>query len=255
MAKRQQHKEVTLARNLAYALGKAPAEFGLVPDEEGWVGIKDLIKAFAQEEGLRGVRESMVMDAASRLAPDELELEGKRVRARQRTYERPRYGEEPPAHIFIGVRRKAWPALSRRGLDSGPDRPSWVLSSNKELAQKLGERRDNEAVLITVQAARAMEMGTVFAGWGEELYLADWIAADCLMGPPIDEKLFPPKKPSKSKKEDQAPKMPALDQMPGSFVLNMDEDEKPYKRKGIKKEISWKNERRKGSRKKRDTEY
>ena len=44
--------------------------------------------------------------------------------------------------------------------------------------------------------------------------------------------------------------MPALDELPGTFVLNLDEDEKPYKRKGLKKEIGWKNERRKGRRKK-----
>ena len=255
MPKRQQHKEVTLVRNLSYALGRAPAEFGLVPDDEGWVSIKELIKAFAQEEGLKGVRESMVMDAASRLAADELELDGKRIRCRERSYQRQRYGEEPPAHIYIAVRRKAWPALSKRGLDSGPDRPAWIFSSNKALAQKLGKRRDNEAVLVTVQAARAMEMGAVFAGWGDECYLADWVPAECLMGPPIDEKLFPPKKPPKPKKEDQGPKMPALDEMPGSFVLNMDEEEKPYKRKGLKKEINWKNERRKGRRKNKGEEY
>ena len=200
MAKRQQHKEVTLVRNLTYALGRAPAEFGLVPDEEGWVSLKDLIKAFAQEEGLTGVRESMVKDAAARLAPDELEVEDRRIRARERTYARPRYGEEPPPHIFIRVRRKAWPAISKRGLDSGPGRPAWVFSSNQDLARKLGKRRDNEAVLVTVQAAQAMERGTVFAGWGEELYLADWVDASCLMGPPIDEKLFPPKKTGQKEK-------------------------------------------------------
>jgi hypothetical protein len=138
MPKRQQHKETALVKNLLYALGRNPAEFGLVPDDEGWISTKELVKAYSQEEGLRGVRESMVKDAAQRLASDELELDERRIRAKERSYARPSYGVEPPPHIFVAVRRKAWPALSSRGLDSGADRPPWVLSSDKERALKLG---------------------------------------------------------------------------------------------------------------------
>jgi putative RNA 2'-phosphotransferase len=248
MPKRQQHKEAALVKTLLYTLARNPAEFGLVPDDAGWVSTKELIKAYSQEEGLRWVRESMVKDAAQRLALNELELVERRIRAKERGYARPNYGVEPPAHIFVAVRRKAWPALSKRGLDSGPDRPAWVFSSNKERAMLLGKRRDQDPVLVTVQAAQAMDQGSVFAGWGEDLFLADWVPASCLMGPPINEKLFPPKPQPKRKKEPAKPILPSVEELPGSFVVNLEDVEKPYKRKGLKKEISWKNERRKDKR-------
>jgi len=40
-----------LAKMLAYVLGRRPDEFGLIPDAEGFVRIKDLLKALHEEEG------------------------------------------------------------------------------------------------------------------------------------------------------------------------------------------------------------
>lgn len=249
MPKKQQHKETGLVKMLAYVLGVAPQEFGLVPDEQGWVSVKELSKALHEEEGWRGVRESMIKDAVNRLAPDELELDDKLIRSRTRKPPRPRPGVEPPPHIFIGLRRRAWPVIKDRGLEARNDIPV-VLAREKEFALRLGRRRDAEPVLVTVQAHQAMDLGVMFSRLGQDLFLADWIPADCLMGPPVPERTAP-KKPAKPKPEKPSgPKMPAPDAMPGSFIVQQEDMDKPYKRKGIEKRVKWKDERRKDRRRK-----
>ncbi|KIX13842.1 RNA 2'-phosphotransferase [Dethiosulfatarculus sandiegensis] len=245
--KRQEHKEKALVRMLTYALSINPAEFGILPDSEGWYPLKELVKALGQQEGFKHVRETMIKDAAARLAPDKLEVSGKLVRALEKTPPRPVYGEDPPAHLHLGVKRKAWPVIKKKGLNPR-EGDRIILAADREEALLLGKRRDTEPVMITVQAHQAMDQGVVFALWGESLYLADWLPAKCLTGPAVEENL-PVKKPAKPKPEKSL--MPEPDAMPGSFLIAQDEMEKPYKKKGLKKEISWKNERKKANRRKK----
>ena len=49
---RQQLKQqrLSLSRMLAYVLGHRPDEFGLLPDESGYVRLKDLLTALKEEE-------------------------------------------------------------------------------------------------------------------------------------------------------------------------------------------------------------
>ncbi|BEQ15062.1 RNA 2'-phosphotransferase [Desulfoferula mesophila] len=246
MARRQSQKEDNLVRILRYALGVAPAEFALLPDDEGWVPVKELLAALHQEEGWKHLRQGMLNDAASRLVPELVELDDKRIRVSERSFQPPDYGAAPPAHLYLGARRKAWPVLKRRGLEETHDGRPWILSATPEAALRLGERRDSEPVLITVQAHQASDQGALFPAWGE-YFLCAWAPAACLMGPPIEETVIP-KKPAKPKPAPAGPAMPAADSMPGSFLVDPDDVEKPYKRKGITKDIPWKRERRKDRR-------
>lgn len=241
VSRRQSHKEQNLVKMLRYVLGVAPAEFGLLPDSQGWLNIKELLQALHDEEGWRHLRQGMIQDAAIRVASDEFELEDKRIRARKRSYPEPDYGSDPPAHLYLGARRRAWPALSRHGLAAGTDERPVVLATDAETALKIGRRKDNEALLITVQAHQAKEQGAVFPGWGD-LFLCDWAPASCLMGPPLSER--PPTKKASTKKTPSQPAMPSPEAMPGSFTVMPEDIEKPYKKKGLKKDIKWKNQRR-----------
>ncbi|MFW5875013.1 MAG: RNA 2'-phosphotransferase, partial [bacterium] len=49
-----------LAKLLSYILEKRPDEFGLIPDEQGYVSIKELLKVFAETEGWRHIRRSSI---------------------------------------------------------------------------------------------------------------------------------------------------------------------------------------------------
>ncbi|MCF8099865.1 MAG: hypothetical protein K9K65_18650 [Desulfarculaceae bacterium] len=247
MARRQSQKEDNLVRMLRYALGVAPAEFALLPDENGWVPIKELLAALHQEEGWKHLRQGMLSDAATRLAPELVELQEKRIRVSERSFELPDYGAAPPAHLYLGARRKAGPVLTRRGLEETHDGRPWILAVTEEAALKLGQRRDSAPVLVTVQASQAQDQGAVFPAWGD-YFLCAWAPASCLMGPPVTEAV-PAKKPkAKPAPTPPGPAMPAPGTMPGSFLLAQEDVEKPYKRKGITKDIAWKRDRRKDKR-------
>jgi putative RNA 2'-phosphotransferase len=248
--KRQEHKETALLRMLVYALGTAPYEFGVVPDQGGWVPIKDLVKALHDEPDWRFVRESMVLEAATRLAPETLESDGRLVRARERRPLERDYAATPPGHLYYGARRRAWSVIHEKGLTPSQG-AALILSATPQEALKLGHRRDSEALLITVQARKAYERGVLFSLLGERLWLCDWLPADCLLGPSVQEDQ-PQKKPAKPKPAASPPGFPSLpspESMPGSFLLNTDDAPKPYKRKGIKKDIAWKKDRRQDQRK------
>lgn len=45
-----------LSKFLGYILGYSPCEFGLIPDSDGFVKIKELLKAVCEEDGWRHVR-------------------------------------------------------------------------------------------------------------------------------------------------------------------------------------------------------
>lgn len=247
--RRQEHKETSLLRMLTYALGVAPHELGLVPDPGGWVPVKDLVKALADEPDWRFVRESMVLEAATRLAPQDLETDGKLVRARDRRPLERDWAADPPGHLYHGARRRAWPVIHEKGLIA-PAGGALVLLATPEEALKLGRRRDHEALLITVQARKAQGQGVLFSLLGGRLWLCDRLPADCLLGPPVQDDQ-PQKKPQKPKPPPPPAGMPSLpspEAMPGSFLLNTEDTQKPYKRKGLKKDIEWKKERRKDQR-------
>ena len=59
----QQKHTQKLAKFLDYVLGRNPDEFGLVPDEQGYVKIKELLKALNQEEGWRHLRLANINEA------------------------------------------------------------------------------------------------------------------------------------------------------------------------------------------------
>lgn len=247
MPKKQVQKDESLIRMLGYMLGVHPDSFGLVPDEEGWVSIKELLKAMHEEDGWRGVRGSMVRQAAERLSPETLQIDGSRIRALDRQPNPPEYGVVTPAHLYIAVRERIYPVIRENGLASSEGRPV-VLVADEDHALRLGRRKDPQPVLVTVQARKAGERGVAFALFGEALYLCDQVPPDCLMGPPVPEQRPAAKKPAKDKPAAPRPLIHQPVEPPGSFSLFPEEEEKSYKRKGIKKDIAWKRERRRGRR-------
>ena len=242
-------KDASLVKMLAYVLGVAPGEYGLYPDENGYVGVKELLKALHESEGWHGVRRGMIDDAVNRLAPDDFELDENSIRCLSRTPPRPVWGEEPPAHLYLGLRPKAWAGVSKKGLQANQAGPV-MLAAGQEWALRLGSRRAPNPLVVTVQARQAGEQGVVFGRISEELYVCEWLPAGCLMGPRVEERP-PQRKPAAEKKKEPAldwSRLPKAEEMPGSFLISAEDMEKPYKRKGVKKDIQWKKDRRKARR-------
>jgi putative RNA 2'-phosphotransferase len=122
-----------------------------------------------------------------------------------------------------------------------------MLATTEALAQRMGKRRDAQPVLLTVQAQRACEAGVQFSKYGEFIYITDHVPVGYFTGPPP---------PQVEKTEVRKPrKEPASipEDLPGSFIFDAERSrtlqQQQLKRKGLRKEIAWKQEARKSRRK------
>ena len=209
-----------LAKFLNYVLSRRPDEFGLVTDKEGFVKIKELIKATIEEEGLKYVRRSHINEIMITLPNHGLEVAENLIRAINREHlPKQSFALDPPKLLYTCVREKAYPYVLDKGImPTGFSKV--ILSSNRDLAQRMGRRSDHGAVLLTVQVNQSEVKGVVFFTAGESLFLADYIPPECFSGPPLPKDLPDTRKADKPQKEPA--KMPA-----GSFFLDLNKKEHP----------------------------
>ncbi|HAO22176.1 MAG: hypothetical protein BWK80_48015 [Desulfobacteraceae bacterium IS3] len=208
-----------LAKFLSYILGRNPDEFGLIPDSNGYVRIKDLLKAFSEEEGLRYVREAHLKEVVLAIPNSPIELNESLIRAKNREHLREKMpAQDIPKLLYVCVRKKAHSTVLEKGLLPGAY-PQAVLSSNPEMAQRIGRRIDQEPVMLTVHSRKLIEKGMVIYQTGETLYAADMIPADCITGPPLPKQ----KEESKKKSPAEERKIPVS---AGSFFPDFTDNEK-----------------------------
>lgn len=176
----------SLAKTLRYILANAPDEFGLVLDEEGWVQIKHLIQALNEEAQWKGITAARVIDLLWQLEPCPFEIDGSRIRvqASQLGTCTPPQKETfpPPAVLFLGIRRKSYPVVHEKGVQShGED--EIVLARTSEMALRIGRRRDPRPILVEVHTHIAQQQGVRFLSYGAHLFLVKQLGPECLRGP------------------------------------------------------------------------
>jgi len=232
MARKKEPRQ--LAKLMDYILSRRPDEFGLVADADGYVKIKDLIKAITEEEGWRYVRRSHIDEVIITLTDPGFEICGTCIRATQRQH-LPQHCNvaDPPSLLYACIRPKAYPGVALTGI-----RPSShsqvILSSRRDLCERIGRRIDPGPVILTIQVQNSVKKGVVYRQAGEHLFLADFIPPDCFTGPRLPKEKTPP--PAADK-----PEKPEAWKPPGSFFIDLDEksDSTPSgarHRKGIKKQ-------------------
>ena len=226
-----------LAKFIAYVLGRHPDEFGLIPDELGFVKIKELLKALHEEPGWTYVRPDHLNELQFSSATNVIEIQDEKVRARERD-RLPRHviPEKLPGVLYTTVRRRAYPFVHDQGLRALPQ-SRIVLSSHNEMARRLGKRIDAHPVLLTVQVSLAQSAGTQFNQYGDKLFVADFIPTSALQGPPL------PKTPY-GKRTAPEPERPRT---PGSYFPDAAAIEDPGATTGRpthRKEKDWKKGRR-----------
>jgi len=176
---------VQLARTLAYILGRRPDEFGLVTDSQGFVKIKDLLKALGEEQGFRHVRRGHMEEIIVTMPNAPIEIQESRIRASDRTHLAPWTPvETPPKLLYTCVRRKAYPVVLERGISPG-NFPQVVLSTDQDMALRIGRRIDASPVLLTVSVQQALGAQVRFLSAGGSLFLSEDIPPDCFTGPPL----------------------------------------------------------------------
>lgn len=235
-----------LAKFLEYVLARRPDEFGLIPDPDGFVKIKNLLQALHEDPEWRHLREAHLntLRVTERTAP--IEIQGDKIRATQRA-QLPaiRLPAQWPKVLYTTVRQRAYPVVHEKGLKPGA-MPFVILSSDMAMAQRLGRRSDNAPVLLTIQVAKSQAAGTHFQQYGETLFLADAISPECINGPPL-----PKEKPVASPL-----KAPVQPKTPGSFLPDLASAKHgvaPHQ-KPQRDEIDWKKDRRR-ARKEKDRRW
>lgn len=239
----------SLAKLITYILGRRPDEFGLVTDTEGFVKIKELLKAITEEEGWKYVRRIHLDEILYSLPDPPFEILGKQIRAKHRD-QLVRSDPVPklPKLLFTSIRKRAY----RSVLDKGIFPTGYyqvVLSSSRDLAQRMGERTDQDPVVLCVHVQKSIENGVRFYQTGESLFLAESIPAGCFTGPPLPKEKTEPKKPDIADEASQ-PKMA------GSYAVKLGDaiGSKPPGRKPQRRQVDWKNGKKRIKKQKRKRE-
>jgi putative RNA 2'-phosphotransferase len=241
------HQLKELAKIIDYILYHRPDEFGLFPDEDGSVPIKELLWALHEEPGWSYVRPTHLRELAYSNLLVNFSLHDAHIRPKAPSSVRPALAT-PPRFLFHGARRQAYQTILEHGLRPG-GRGHVALASTEEMALRIGSRRDAKPVLLTVHATRACEAGHLFLRCGELLYLVRELPPSFLAGPPPEEVRPPAKAPSKSPEAAE----PDIWQTPGSFLLDPSRFPGQGGATRGKKGVGWKREvRRERRRRKRD---
>ena len=250
MGKRnQQIKVENLGRFLLYILGHRPDEFGLVPDMDGFVKYKELLQALHEEPGWSYVRQSHINEVLLGKDRPLFQAEDNRIRVLEKKW---RLDLDTPVKtipgvLYIAVRKKAHPVVMEKGLI--PNEGGYlVLCPDKNMALRIGRRRDQRPVLIEVMAGTAEKQGLRFYSFGD-LFMGPQIPARFISGPPVPKEDQERSQEAAAQKEKVRPKQAAF--TPGTFVLDISRDPDLKRREKGKKRKGWKEETRKIRREKR----
>jgi putative RNA 2'-phosphotransferase len=187
LSKKTQIKLDNIVKLLNYILGYRPDEFGLVPDPDGFVQVKELLKVIHEEENYEYVRESHIREIL--LGPDRFsfELLDNRIRCIERKWSLNVMDPCPtlPTILFTPIRRRSHLHVMEKGLTAGDNRYI-LLTPEKDFAERLGHRQDPEPVLLEVLAGEAGHTGSRFFAFGD-LFLAKEIPVRFIAGPPVSK--------------------------------------------------------------------
>ncbi|MBS3758140.1 MAG: RNA 2'-phosphotransferase [Desulfobacterales bacterium] len=210
------------AKLCEYILGRRPDEFGLVPDESGFVKLKEFLKAVCESDGWGHVKQSHIDELLLVRQNPPIEIADNLIRARDRSH-LPRREDcpKPPKLLYICIKKKSYPTVRERGIQP-TYQPEVVCADSVEMAERIGKRRDNHPIRLIIHATHAAERGVRFSQAGEGLYTTDYIPPESFTGPPL------PKEPEKPAKTEEPKKPP----QPGTFLLTPEKpNPKPKKSK------------------------
>jgi putative RNA 2'-phosphotransferase len=213
-----------------------------VPDSDGFVTYKELLQAIHEEPNWRYVRRSHINEVLlgkdrPLFQPEENKI---RVLNRQWHIDLDNPSISTPKVLFAPVRRKAHPVVMEKGLK--PGRGKYViLSPNKDVASKIGRRKDQHPVLLEIMAGAAESEGVFFFPFGD-LFLTPQIPSNFISGPPISKEVLESLRDRLERREKHAPR--PVEFTAGSFLLDINRDPDVSRRGKGKKRKGWKEEAR-----------
>jgi putative RNA 2'-phosphotransferase len=224
-------------------LGHRPDEFGLVPDREGFVAYKELLQALHEEDDWRYVRRSHINEILLGSDRALFQLEDDRIRSMECRWELDLYHPVPalPKILFTPIRQRAHSVVMEKGLKVPGDR-LLVLSPNRDMAVRIGRRRDQDPVVLEILAEPAVEKRVLFYAFGD-LFLSPEIPGRFIAGPPAPKEMLEGRK--EKDKPAQKPSKGQPSPTPGTFILDLSRDPDLYRKAKGKKRKGWKEAARK----------
>jgi putative RNA 2'-phosphotransferase len=236
-----------LSKLLVYILGRQPDEFGLLPAENGYVKIKDLMKSLGEEPDWRHVRLNQIRDVIYSTDSPAVEIENNLIRAKDRTHlSLPQIPDILPKLMYYAIRRRAYPAILEKGLPAATSINRIILTSDIAMAQRLGRRIDSSPVILMVNSERARKNGATVWRFGNRLFLLDCLPIGSFSGPPLPKK-------REEVKQVETPKSQAAQKTPGSYYLDLTIDsthKNLSKKRPRQRKNEWKRDRTRISRNK-----
>jgi len=168
---------IKLSKEVSYMLRHAPQEYGLEMDEEGWVSIEKLLKS------LRTYNKWNVINKID--LEEMIELSDKKRHEISKDKIRAYYGHStpmkiekkatnPPKKLYHGTSRSLADIILREGLK--PQQRQYVhLSEDIDTAVTVGKRRDNNPIILVIDAEEASKNGIKFYVEVGEIWLSDHI--------------------------------------------------------------------------------
>lgn len=155
-----------LSKFMCFVLRHKPQNFGLLPDQYGFVRTADLLDVLKNRYG--NVQPSDVEAVVENCPKNRFEIKGQNIRAR--------YGHSidvlldlepsPPSDVlYHGTSPSMTKAIVEEGLR--PMRRRYVhLSKTKDEARKVGRRKSKNPIVFAVKAREAYEEGVEFCDIG-----------------------------------------------------------------------------------------
>lgn len=190
-----------IGKILSYILGVKPDEFSLIPDENGYVKIKELIKALHETSDLKWINKSKITSYGASHENTEIEVNDKLVRAVSREeITRFTIPKKIPGELYTCIKRKSWKHILEKGYF--PENNEIILSQTRKKALVLGKRIDNNPVLLMVSGTIAEKNGVLFRQFGD-IFIVEYLKKNMYKGPSLEKVLetLPVKKTVKEKPE------------------------------------------------------
>jgi len=168
--------KIKLSKLLSYILRHNPEKFNLKMDSQGFVDLKELVKAVSSR--YPEVDEKIIQDLVNTSEKKRFEIVNNKIRAT--------YGHSinidlnlpeitPPEFLYHGTSKETLEEIRKNGLQ--PMGRQYVhLSQTKEEAYQVGLRRDEKPIILKIKAKEAYLEGIKFFK-ADKIYLVKEILA------------------------------------------------------------------------------
>ncbi len=157
---------IILSKFMSFVLRHKPQNFGLVPDQYGFVEIQDLLTVLKNRYG--NIQSSDIEEVVQSCPKQRFEIKGEKIKARYGhsidvTLDREPF--QPPDFLYHGTSPAMIGAILTEGIK--PMRRKYVhLSKTREEAFQVGRRKSKNPIVFAVKAKEAYQRGIKFYDMG-----------------------------------------------------------------------------------------